>query len=739
MVVARAPKDNATIYSFSTWKDRMTISVFLADDNLIVGEGVKELRVAVGKLFAIASVALSLIGLTILAFLGRWDILTEKDALFLGIFGIGFGALTWIIVGHQSRNGAVWALAWAGLFAGLFSASLALAVLFNGTSDELTYEMLLGIRPADLPLPAAIALSVHFWAGAPALWLPLTLGLLLFPDGRAPGPLWRWLGWCTIVALGVAIVVNGVLFHPRSTSRVGAADSASDGILGLLGDASFAMLALAALLAMVSLTVRYRGSSGETRSQIRWIAWGGALFVIAFVILPIFVSGDGRAVLDDVLGVGAFSWLIASYGIAITKYRLYNIDIVISRTVTYGVLAVIITGVYALLVVGIGSWIGSGDESNLALSIAAVAVVAIAFEPLRNRVQHAANRLVFGNRASPYEVLAKATSRLAETGSPEETLARVTHIIADGTGAVETVLWLKVGEQLLPHSATPVGALNGLAPVGILDERLPELPGEAVIAVRHRDELLGALTITKPRGQSVTAADEKVLADVSGGSGLLLRNIGLNAELSERAGQLQMSRRRLVAAHDAERHRLERDLHDGAQQQVVALKVKLGIARTLAEREGAEKVAEIVLALATTTQDAVDSMREVAHGIYPPLLESEGLQTALSAVRRRLPVPVELTFANVGRYERPLEESLYFCILEVLNRAIDGGAHSVSVVVTGSLASIEFTVRHDGTLGDLVTVEDRLAALGGWLRVTSDVAENTVSGTLPAPALLVTA
>jgi signal transduction histidine kinase len=370
------------------------------------------------------------------------------------------------------------------------------------------------------------------------------------------------------------------------------------------------------------------------------------------------------------------------------------------------------------------------------LSIAAVAIVAVAFEPMRNRVQHAANRLVFGKRASPYEVLAQATRRLAEAGTPEETLAQVTHLVADGTGAVAAVLWLRVGDHLQPHSATPTEALGGLSPVALAGEEVPELPGEAVIPIFHRQELLGALTITKPRGQSVTGADEKVLADVAAGSGLLLRNIGLNAELEERAEQLRVSRRRLVAAQDAERHRLERDLHDGAQQQVVALKVKLGIARTLAEREGADKVVAIVTDLAATTQEAVDAMRAVAHGIYPPLLEAEGLAAALSAVRRTFPVPIDLKILGLGRYQRPVEESVYFCVVEVITRAVDSGASSIEVSLVGTVGSVEFRVRHDGQLDDFVAVEDRLQALEGRFFVTTEATAIVVAGVMTADLVL---
>ena len=223
-----------------------------------------------------------------------------------------------------------------------------------------------------------------------------------------------------------------------------------------------------------------------------------------------------------------------------------------------------------------------------------------------------------------------------------------------------------------------------------------------------------------------------MLADVASGSGLLLRNIGLNAELAERAEQLRASRRRLVAAQDAERHRLERDLHDGAQQQVVALKVKLGIARTLAEREGADRVAAIVTDLAGTTQEAVDAMRAVAHGIYPPLLEAEGLEVALSAGRRTFSVGVELGFEQVGRYERSVEESVYFCVVEIITRAIDGGADLVSLSLVGSAHAIEFIVRYEGEVGDLVAVADRLDALEGRLQIDHGEAVVTISGMLPS-------
>jgi signal transduction histidine kinase len=264
---------------------------------------------------------------------------------------------------------------------------------------------------------------------------------------------------------------------------------------------------------------------------------------------------------------------------------------------------------------------------------------------------------------------------------------------------------------------------------------MPDVPGDRAMPVRHRQALLGALSITKPRGQSVTGADDKVLADVAGGSGLLLRNIGLNAELLERAEQLRASRRRLVAAHDAERHRLERDLHDGAQQQVVALKVKLGIARTLAEREGAGELAGIVASLADETQAAVDAMRAVAHGIYPPLLEAEGLAAAVKGMARASVNGLTIDTAGLSRLPRPVEETSYFLIMEAVERARMSGAESIGVTIATDSGLLVIDIEHDGTTtrADLTAVVDRVEALGGGISIEAGAGEPThITSWVPA-------
>jgi signal transduction histidine kinase len=431
--------------------------------------------------------------------------------------------------------------------------------------------------------------------------------------------------------------------------------------------------------------------------------------------------------------------LIVSIAIAITRYRLYEIDVVISRTVTYGALALFVTAVYVAIVVGVGTLVGQGDEPNLALAIAATALVALLFEPIRSRVKQRVNRLVYGDRASPYAVLSELTARLSEADTNEQALERLAQLLVSGTRAKEAIVWLRVGDHFRPEAVSleeDLPPLNSDAHPFMVGEtlvtELTSVPGDAAEPIHHGGELLGVLAIRKGRADPVTRADHDLLRDVAAGSGLLLRNIQLNAELADRAEELRLSRRRLVAAQDSERRRLERNLHDGAQQQVVALKVKLGLARTLAEREGVEPIAESVGELGDDTQRAVDGMRATARGIYPPLLEAEGLRAALVAVARDASIGVDIQADDIGRYPPEIEATVYFSVLE----AIEQSSGRSRVTVGEHEGALTFTIQGaDGGPG-LAAVADRMDALGGTLRVEqAPGGEVIVTGHLPATAL----
>ena len=279
----------------------------------------------------------------------------------------------------------------------------------------------------------------------------------------------------------------------------------------------------------------------------------------------------------------------------------------------------------------------------------------------------------------------------------------------------------------------------------MVGDDLPNLPGEEAVPVRHQGELLGALTVTKRTGESLTPIEQKLLDDLAHQAGLVLKNVGLTAELLARLEDLRASRQRLVAAQDEERRRLERNLHDGAQQNLVAIKVKLGLAEALAERDPA-KARELVGQLKADADEALDTLRDLARGIYPPLLADKGLGAALEAQARKATLPVEVDADGVGRYPQDLEAAVYFCVLEALqNIQKYAEASRATVRLRADGSDLRFEVEDDGKGFDPAQEKkgtgtqnmiDRIDALGGSVEVRSAMgAGTTVVGALPVGAV----
>jgi signal transduction histidine kinase len=252
--------------------------------------------------------------------------------------------------------------------------------------------------------------------------------------------------------------------------------------------------------------------------------------------------------------------------------------------------------------------------------------------------------------------------------------------------------------------------------------------------VRHQGELLGALSITKRAGESITPTEEKLVRDLAAQAGLVMRNALLIEEL-------RASRQRLVAAQDEERRRLERNIHDGAQQQLVALTVKARLAQSLAQREP-DRTQEILGELQADANDALENLRDLARGIYPPLLADKGLAAALQAQTRKVPVPTVVEADGIGRFSQDLEATIYFCALEALqNIAKYANATRAIVRLTNGRGELRFEIVDDGVGFDpaaarsgsgLQGIEDRLSALGGRLEVTSARGRGTtVLGSVP--------
>jgi len=583
-------------------------------------------------------------------------------------------------------------------------------------------------------LPGAnltLALEQFMWIASVGL-ATIFIGLL-FPTGRLLSPRWRWVARAAAVGLVLAYVANTLDTDPTVYNAPGSVNPLRPSGTGLaivdILSGSFLLLPLSAIAAVVALVVRYRRGGGEERHQIRIVMFAASLYALTFAtdLVIHLITGHGVTWLEDAALIGIFAIPVGA-GIAVLKYRLYDIDVFVSRTIVYGSLAVFITAVYVGIAVGIGTLVGSGGKPNLGLSILATAIVAVGFQPVRERLQRFANRLVYGKRATPYEVLSQFSERVAESYASDEVLPRMAQVLAEGTAADLAEVWLRSGDVLQRAAVFPLQPsvpaavhLNGAAEVSIP-------AADRSVEVRHQGELLGTLTVTKRRGESLTPIEIKLMDDLAHQAGLVLKNVGLTSDLQARLDDLRASRQRLVAAQDNERRRLERNLHDGAQQHLVALKVKLGLAEMLLTRDP-EKASATIVALKGDADEALETLRDLARGIYPPLLADRGLAAALQSQAGKATIPVRVDADGVGRYPQETEAALYFCTLEALQNVQKYAvASSVAVRLRADEKQLLVEVADDGRGFDVTAVtrgagltnmEDRLEALGGTLQIES--------------------
>jgi signal transduction histidine kinase len=350
-------------------------------------------------------------------------------------------------------------------------------------------------------------------------------------------------------------------------------------------------------------------------------------------------------------------------------------------------------------------------------------VIGLAVWPLRRVATRIADRLVFGRRATPYQVLSEFSDRVAETYAAEDVLERMANVLAAGVGAEAATVWLRDRGGFHPGATWPLGVPP--------DDTLPP----SAIEVRHRDETLGALSVRMPANDPMDPSKERLIRDLAGQAGLVLRNAALIEDL-------KASRQRLVAAQDAERRRIERNIHDGAQQQLVALAVKLRLADALVGKDE-ERAHALLGELHDETSQALEDLRDLARGIYPPLLADKGLAVALEGQARKSAVPVSVASDGIGRYPQEVESAVYFSCLEALqNIAKYAAASAATIRLEQSNGRLTFDVTDDGAGFDpaaatrgtgLQGIADRLAALGGTVEIRSAPGEGTtVSGIVPA-------
>jgi signal transduction histidine kinase len=595
--------------------------------------------------------------------------------------------------------------------------------------------------PGSLPWPSVMA-----WiqvVGNKSILLAMALVLLLFPRGSLLSSAWRPALWVALLAT-VLQILHSIDPFPVTTgfragnSNIPATMPPALWVLGRLADrwgrsaVSYGP-ALAILLSGAAVVARFRAARGEERQQVKWLAFAGALVGVGYaasLILQAALDAHYSRTVDVAQAYIDVGWSMAAAiglplaaGIAILRHRLYDIDLVINKALVYGSLAVVITLVYVATVVGVGALFGQGDRPNVALSILAAAVTAVAFQPARERLQRVANRLVYGHRANPYEILSRFADRVAGTYAADEVMPRMARVLADGTGATATV-WLKVGDELRPAATWPTTDAP-LDPVPAGDGALPSLVASRAVPVRHQGELLGALTVTKPPGTPLSGEEVRLLEDLASQAGLVLRNVRLIEEL-------KASRQRLVWAQDQERRRLERDLHDGAQQRLVTMSLALRMARDRAATLDGELAAEIE-ETESELRRSLAELRELARGIHPAVLTEGGLSAALSSLAERSAVPATVLRAPDGRFAPAVEATAYFMVSEALaNVAKHARATSATIAAEEANGRLVVEVVDDGVGGassdggsGLRGLVDRVAAVDGQLRLESTAGGGT--------------
>jgi len=574
---------------------------------------------------------------------------------------------------------------------------------------------------------ASWTLWVNSWVLVVTVWPGIVLYLLVFPSGHPPSRRWRPF----VIGLVALSVMGGVAHMAQPWEGEPITNPVSVPGLSSVAGTLFLSISLAfaaaAIVVVVSVVVRFRRASSSDRQALRWLAVVGVL-AAALLAVAIAAGALGLDTIGDPFGVAFLLVLVlglpSSAAIALLGHHLRGIEVVANRSLVYASLAATITAIYGVIVAGVGGVVGGGDRTNVFAAVAATAVAAIVFQPVRRRAHRFADRLIYGGRASPYELLATFTDRLDEASLPE-VLPRMTALVAEGTGADRVLIWLRDGTDLRAVAAWPSDARLP-SPRHVADGVLPTLDGPA-FAIRHRGDLLGAITVSMPPREPLTPATERLLDDLSSQAGLVVRNVRLVEEL-------QRSRQRLVTSQDETRRRLERDLHDGAQQRLVTLSLDLRMARARADASGDVELTTRLDAAEQELARSLAELRELARGIHPAILTQNGLGAALRSLAERSAVPVELRSAPERRFPPEIEATAYFFVSEALANVVkhaDASRAWVAADDGGERLAIE--VSDDGVGGaapnggsGLQGLADRVEAVGGRVDVRSDPGKGTV-------------
>ncbi|HXW87413.1 MAG TPA: histidine kinase [Streptosporangiaceae bacterium] len=595
--------------------------------------------------------------------------------------------------------------------------------------------------------------------------------VLALPDGRLNRP--------RLAPPGAAIRVRpNQPSTPRRVSVItGYAAAVAAGLLLGLTNRSLGVpvgvLAWAAAIALTLPAVRlsYLASAGRDRERLQWLAAGAVLALALALVattLHVLVGWPGplaaaAAACTVLVMLGMMAGELRSLGPAGGR--------VLVQVIAVAGFAAVVSAIYLIVVLGVGSGpADAGDRELLGLSMLAAAIAAVGYLPARDRLLSWATHAVYGAREAPDEALRTFGSRLTRAIPMDELLLQLAESLRKTMALTSAEVYTGSGDVLERAVSVPDAGPRSIVvtprerPVitsarvsgtawatvwlpALLDGR--ERTQLRVAPVSHGGQLLGLIVVERPAGgDSFTDEDERVLTDLARQVGLAFHNAQLDSalqntldELRAQAEALRESRARIVASGDAERRRLERNLHDGAQQNLVALAIGLRLARDVLTDEP-DAAAQMLDQLADDLKLTISELRDLAHGIYPPLLADSGLAKALEAAASRSPLAVHVTAEGIGRYHADIEAAVYFCCLEALqNAAKHAPGCTVQIRLWEESGGLLFAVSDDGPGFDTavarsghgyMNMADRLGAIGGTVRWQSEPGHGaTVQGSIP--------
>jgi signal transduction histidine kinase len=519
---------------------------------------------------------------------------------------------------------------------------------------------------------------------------------------------------------------------------------------------------------------RYQAAGATDRRRMQWVGWALAVGAEAVLVVVALSALTGRP--SD-----PWDWAIAVTGViplalmaSTSSKAVSRVDRLLTYTVSLAGLTALVVLVYAAVVLALGRTPVGSERTLLLLSMGAAALAALLWLPARHWLNDVVNRIVYGERVSPDEALRTWGSRLTRAIPMDELLLQLCESLRKSMNLVSAEVWTGADGHYewatgVPHRSPPalvvgekerpVVARAGVSGGTWLEIWLPAILGPhpcsalRVAPLAHQGELLGLIVCRRADdAEAFTEEDDRVLAELARQVGLALHNMQLDsalqaslAELRHANEELRASRARIVAAGDAERRKIERNLHDGAQQHLVALAVKLRLAKDAVDDDPPGAI-ELIDGLRTDLQDAIQELRALAHGIFPPLLVSGGLGEALPAAVARAALPTVLEADGLHRYPPDVEAAVYFCCLEALQNAGKhaGDGAKGTVRVWEERNELRFEVADDGAGFDaagatvqghgFVNMADRLGAIDGTLDVETAPGRGTrISGRIPVP------